>query len=38
MPRGKVARVVTDEIMDAIQHLSGQEYVDDYAPRPADTP
>jgi 1-acyl-sn-glycerol-3-phosphate acyltransferase len=38
MPRGKVARVVTDEIMDAIQRLSGQEYVDDYAPRPADTP
>ncbi|MBO2457306.1 1-acyl-sn-glycerol-3-phosphate acyltransferase [Actinomadura sp. LCR2-06] len=38
MPRGKVARVVTDEIMEAIQALSGQEYVDDYAPRPAATP
>jgi 1-acyl-sn-glycerol-3-phosphate acyltransferase len=38
MPRGKVARQVTDEIMDAIQRLSGQEYVDDYAPRPAETP
>ncbi|MFB4295531.1 lysophospholipid acyltransferase family protein [Actinomadura sp. NTSP31] len=38
MPRGKVARQVTDEIMEAIQGLSGQEYVDDYAPRPAETP
>ncbi|MDL4820750.1 lysophospholipid acyltransferase family protein [Actinomadura opuntiae] len=38
MPRGKVARQVTDEIMEAIQSLSGQEYVDDYAPRPADPP
>jgi 1-acyl-sn-glycerol-3-phosphate acyltransferase len=34
VPRGKAARQVTDEIMDAIQALSGQEYVDDYAPRP----
>ncbi len=35
VPRGKAARQVTDEIMEAIQGLSGQEYVDDYAPRPA---
>lgn len=34
VPRGKAARQVTDEIMEAIQRLSGQEYVDDYAPRP----
>lgn len=34
VPRGKAARQVTDEIMDAIQALSGQEYVDGYAPRP----
>ncbi|MFI0407426.1 lysophospholipid acyltransferase family protein [Actinomadura sp. 3N508] len=33
VPRGKAARQVTDEIMAAIQRLSGQEYVDDYAPR-----
>ncbi len=36
VPRGKAARQVTDEIMEAIQGLSGQEYVDDYAPRPAE--
>jgi 1-acyl-sn-glycerol-3-phosphate acyltransferase len=33
--RGRAAREVTDEIMQAIQKLSGQEYVDEYAPRPA---
>ncbi len=33
-PRGRAAREVTDEIMEAIRDLSGQEYVDDYAPRP----
>ena len=33
-PRGRAAREVTDEIMRAIQELSGQEYVNDYAPRP----
>lgn len=36
VPRGKAARQVTDEIMEAIQALSGQEYVDDYAPRPTE--
>lgn len=35
VPRGKAARQVTDEIMEAIRGLSGQEYVDDYAPRPS---
>lgn len=34
VPRGRAAREVTDEIMGAIRELSGQEYVDDYAPRP----
>ncbi|NDU74712.1 1-acyl-sn-glycerol-3-phosphate acyltransferase [Actinomadura sp. DSM 109109] len=34
VPRGRAARQVTDEIMEAIQRLSGQEYVDDYAPVP----
>ncbi|WP_131741473.1 lysophospholipid acyltransferase family protein [Actinomadura roseirufa] len=33
-PRGRAAREITDEIMRAIQKLSGQEYVDAYAPRP----
>lgn len=36
VPRGRAARQVTDEIMEAIRRLSGQEYVDDYAPRPPD--
>ncbi|WP_067804452.1 lysophospholipid acyltransferase family protein [Actinomadura formosensis] len=36
VPRGRAARQVTDEIMVAIQGLSGQEYVDGYAPRPGD--
>jgi 1-acyl-sn-glycerol-3-phosphate acyltransferase len=36
VPRGRAAREVTDEIMEAIRRLSGQEYVDDYAPRPAE--
>ena len=31
----EVCRQVTDEVMRAIQRLSGQEYVDDYAPNPA---
>ncbi|MFD0684720.1 lysophospholipid acyltransferase family protein [Actinomadura fibrosa] len=35
-PRGRAAREVTDEIMEAIRKLSGQEYVDAYAPRPDD--
>ncbi|MGN6325615.1 lysophospholipid acyltransferase family protein [Pseudolysinimonas sp.] len=30
---GDVLRQITDEIMQAIQKLSGQEYVDEYAPR-----
>lgn len=30
-----VCRRVTDEVMSAIQALSGQEYVDEYAPNPA---
>lgn len=34
VPRGRAARDVTDEIMEAIHKLSGQEYVGDYAPRP----
>ena len=35
VPRGKAARQVTDEIMEAIQELSAQEYVNEYASRPA---
>ncbi|WP_028930796.1 lysophospholipid acyltransferase family protein [Pseudonocardia asaccharolytica] len=31
-----IRRAVTDEIMDAIAGLSGQEYVDRYHPRPGD--
>ncbi|MFI0453313.1 lysophospholipid acyltransferase family protein [Actinomadura sp. 6N118] len=34
-PRGRRSREVTDEIMQAIQGLSEQEYVNEYAPRPA---
>ncbi|WP_316043365.1 hypothetical protein [Actinomadura sp. CNU-125] len=33
-PRGRATRAITDEIMTAIQELSGQEYVDSYAPPP----
>ncbi|WP_243726165.1 lysophospholipid acyltransferase family protein [Actinomadura rubrisoli] len=33
-PRGRAAREVTDEIMEAIRKLSDQEYVDAYAPPP----
>ncbi|WP_211258860.1 lysophospholipid acyltransferase family protein [Spirillospora albida] len=33
-PPGRVAREITDEIMQAIHKLSGQEYVHEYAPRP----
>lgn len=33
-PRGRAAREITDEIMTAIRELSGQEYVDSYAPPP----
>lgn len=31
----EVCRKVTDEVMQALQQLSGQEYVDEYAPNPA---
>ncbi|MFV2179139.1 lysophospholipid acyltransferase family protein [Actinomadura sp. LOL_016] len=34
VPRGRAAREVTDEIMAAIRDLSGQAYVDSYAPPP----
>lgn len=34
-PHGRMSREVTDEIMQAIQGLSEQEYVNEYAPRPA---
>ncbi|MGP4028407.1 lysophospholipid acyltransferase family protein [Actinomadura sp. 3N407] len=36
VPRGRAARQITDEIMEEIRRLSGQEYVDDYAPMPSD--
>ena len=33
-PDHQVLRAVTDEIMQALRELSGQEYVDEYAPKP----
>jgi 1-acyl-sn-glycerol-3-phosphate acyltransferase len=36
VPLGRARRLLTDEIMDAIQALSGQERADGYNERPAD--
>jgi len=33
-PDRQILRAVTDEIMHALRELSGQEYVDEYAPKP----